>query len=569
MRRYRGHYIIGIICLIFASGGQLVIPQILKLAIDNIISDSFTLSITAGYMLWLVFTAVLIALSRFGWRHFIIAPARKIECELRKKLFDQLLLLSKQYYQNHSIGDIMARATSDLQSIRMATGFGIVSFIDGVFMTLAILIVMFVSNSALALVVIAPFPLIAIIVMGAGKLLGGAFQNTQEKLSAVSAHIQDSINGIRAIKAYVQEDYFTDQFGSINDEYKRANMRIVGIWAFLFPLITLLSGITLLLLLRFGGASVLGGTITLGQFVSTMSYLQLLVWPMIGAGFTITLIARGSASIVRFSEIINEQPEIVNPARPIYNIPNFDISIRNLSFRYPNRKELTLRDISLSIPSGLKVGILGRIGSGKSTLVNLLMRLLQSSSGSILLGGIDLGSYDLGTLRKSIAYAPQSVFLFSRSIRQNIAFSSDSIDEQSVNQVADIATITRDLKTLPQGYSTIIGERGVTLSGGQKQRISLARALLPNAPIMILDDTLSAVDTETEENILTKLMEYRKNKTTIIISHRVSTLKDLDQIFVLDHGVLTQSGHHSDLIKEDGIYRTMYTLQSIEEKNNG
>lgn len=567
MRTYRWYYVAGILCLVVTSGGQLFIPQFIRVAIDTIVAGDFALSEVGVYMLQLVGVAAIIAIGRFGWRFFLHGASRRIEKELRDQLFSHLLRLSPEFYGRTPTGDIMARATNDMNAIRAATGMALVAFIDGLFMTVAILIILFSQNARLALITILPLPIITVMIIFVGRVVSGLFKRVQEGFSTLSEQAREAISGVRVIKSFVKEDYFVRRFADANDTYRTRNMAYIKVWGLFGPLVTFLSGLTTLLLLRFGGAAVAVGTISAGDFVATMSYLEMLIWPMLGAGFTVNMLARGAASLTRINALLDEKPEIVSPSEARREVRSRDIAVTGLTFSYPEAEERTLEEISFSIPEGTLVGILGRTGAGKSTLVKTLPRLLDPPAGTVYMGGTDVRNYDLHLLRSQFGIVPQDTFLFSASIRENIAFGMDDPDEETIQRVAEISTISRDIASFSQGWETPVGERGVALSGGQKQRVAISRALALDPPILIFDDALSAVDTESEEQILSELLEYRRGRTNIVISHRVSTLRRANLILVLEDGRVAQSGTHNSLMREEGFYREIHELQQLEEQS--
>lgn len=567
MRRYRWYYVAGILSLIVTSGGQLFIPQFIRLAIDTVVAGNFALADVGVRMLQMVAVAATIAVGRYGWRYFLHGASRRIEKELRDRLFSHLLTLSPEFYGRTRTGDIMARATNDMNAIRTATGMALVAFIDGLFMTIAILVILFSQNARLALITIAPLPIITVLIISIGRVVSGLFKRVQEGFSMLSEQSQEAIAGVRVIKSFVKEDYFVRRFSDANDTYKERNMAYIKVWGLFGPVVTFLSGLTSLLLLRYGGAAVAVGAISAGDFVATMSYLEMLIWPMLGAGFTVNMLARGAASLTRINAILEEKPEIESPAGARSSIPSREISVDRLTFSYPDTETAVLDNVSLTIPEGSLVGILGRTGAGKSTLVKLLPRLLDPPAATLFLGGVDVRDYDLHALRGQFGVVPQDTFLFSATIRENIAFGLDSIDEETLQRVADISTISRDVAGFAEGWETPVGERGVTLSGGQKQRIAISRALALDPPILIFDDALSAVDTESEEQILSELLEYRQGRTNVVISHRVSTLRRADLIIVLEDGRIIQQGNHQSLIAQEGFYQEIFELQKLEEQS--
>jgi len=563
LKKYRWAYILGIVSLAVTSGSQILIPQFLRVAVDEISSGSLDLREIGRLMLGLVGVSLAIAGGRFGWRYFIQGSSRRIEAELRSQLFDKFLELQPSYYGRSQIGDLMARSTNDMNAIRMASGMALVALFDGLFMTIAILIILFSQQPRIAAIAIIPLPFITALTLFLGRFIRGMFKTVQEGFSELSRQTQEIFSGVRVVKSFVKERFFLQRFRDANEQYQTRNMRLVRVWGLFFPVVTFLAGLMTLILLRFGGEAVIMGDLSPGEFVATLSYLEMLIWPMLGAGFTVNLLQRGAASLGRVNEVLAEKPEITNPEHPVVEMPSTSISIRNLRFAYGDDEEPALDGIDLEVPQGSILGILGRTGSGKSTLLRLLPRLQNPPRGSVFVGGVDVLDYDLATLRRAFGAVPQDTFLFSASLRENIAFGVDEPDEAYIQHVADVSTISRDMKIFPQGWDTQVGERGITLSGGQKQRVAISRALAKDPRILVFDDALSAVDTETEELILNKLLTEREGRTSIIVSHRVSTLATADRIAVLEGGRLAQYGTHEQLLAEDGFYREIATLQQL------
>ena len=567
IRKRIPQYVAGLLFLLITNGGQLYLPQLLRRAIDTIASGSFTLNDMLPIVLLMVGIAVVIAIGRYFWRFFLGGASRRIEAELRERLFVHLQALSSTFYGKVKTGDLMARMTNDMRAVRQASGFALVSFVDGFFMTIAILIIMLSRDPRLTLLSISPLPVITIGVIFFGRFIGEQFRQVQEGFSALSDMTQEAFTGIRVLKTFVQEPSFGKRFLEKNADYSNRNMVLVRTWGVLFPAVGFLAGITSLILILLGGRAVIEGTLSPGEFTAFLAYLQMLIWPMLGAGFTINLIQRAGASLGRINRILEEEPDIQSPPaeqavrKPIRG----EISIRNLSYAYPGTEKEVLKDFSIDIPSGSILGILGKTGSGKSTLVQLLPRILDPPPGTVFVDDLDVRSYDLTGLRNAISTVPQETFLFSTSIRDNIAFGSRNGDDELVRKVAAISTIERDFSTFPAGSETVVGERGITLSGGQKQRVAIARALASDAAICIFDDSLSSVDTETEDAILRDLLPFLKGKTLIVISHRISTLKTADRIVVLEDGRIAQLGSHEELLGQKGFYADIYRLQQLEE----
>jgi ATP-binding cassette subfamily B multidrug efflux pump len=567
-------YLAGLLFLFITNGGQLYLPQLLRRAIDTIASGTFSLSSILPIAAVMVGIAVIVAVGRFFWRYFLGGASRSIEAELRERLFVHLQSLSSTFYGKMKTGDLMARMTNDMRAIRQASGFALVSFVDGFLMTIAILAIMLSQNARLTLLSISPLPIITIGVILFGRLIGEQFRRVQEGFSNLSEMTQESLTGIRVLKTFVQEAAFGKRFLEKNQDYSNRNMVLVRTWGVLFPAVGFLAGITTLILILFGGSAVIEGTISPGEFTAFLAYLQMLVWPMLGAGFTINMIQRAGASLGRVNRILEEEPDIQSPVQVTaadaaaagrFTPIRGDITIDALTYTYPQTEKAVLKDINLEVPAGSILGILGKTGSGKTTLVQLLPRILDPPSGTVYLDGRDIRSYDLPTLRMSIGMVPQETFLFSSSIQDNIAFASRDGDDQLVGQVAAISTIDRDFNAFPDGIKTVVGERGITLSGGQKQRVAISRALASEASVFIFDDSLSSVDTETEDAILNDLLPFLRGKTLILISHRISTLKTADRIVVLDEGRITQYGSHEQLLEQRGFYSDIYRLQQLEE----
>jgi ATP-binding cassette subfamily B multidrug efflux pump len=567
IRKNGPQYVAGLLFLLLTNGGQLYLPQLIRRAIDTISSGSFALSQVLPIALTMVGIAVLIAVGRFFWRFFLHGTSRRIEAELRERLFGHLQSLSSTFYGRMKTGDLMARMTNDMHAIRQATGMALVTFIDGFFMTIAILAIMLSENARLTLLCISPLPVITIGVILFGRLIGEQFRRVQEGFSELSDMAQESITGIRVLKTFVQESAFVRRFTGRNKSYSDRNLTLVRTWGVLFPAVGFLAGITSLILILLGGRAVIEGTLSPGQFTAFFAYLQMLIWPMLGAGFTINMIQRAGASLGRINRILEEEPDITSPPadRAIRKAPRGRVDIRNLSYTYPGTEKEVLSGIDLEIPVGSILGILGKTGSGKSTLVQLLPRILDPPPGTVFVDGEDVRSYDLAILRQGISTVPQETFLFSASIRDNIAFGTNNGDDGLIGRVSAISTIERDFNSFPAGWNTVVGERGITLSGGQKQRVAISRTLAGSASIYIFDDSLSSVDTETEDAILRNLLPFLEGRTMILISHRISTLKTADRIIVLDQGRITQQGSHEKLLKQPGFYADIYRLQQLEE----
>lgn len=566
VKKYWYSYVVGLFFLVLTNSGQLLIPQVLRRSVDKIYTGNFESSYILKNTIIILFLAIFVAVGRFFWRYFIHGASRRIEAIIRERLFDHMLILGRNFFNNYKTGDLMARATNDLNHVRMATGMALVAFADGVFMTFAILFIIFRQNSSLAALTIIPLPIITVIILFFGRLLGPLFKRVQNSFAGLSGHVQEALSGIRVIKAFNRESYSTGEFEEKNNDYKSANMALVRLWGLYFPIIGFLSGISTLLLLLFGGRAVIAGTFSPGDFTAFLSYLGMLVWPLLGAGFTVNMIQRGGASLKRINDVLDAEPLIRNAAEPVDMIRSSHISVSNLTFAYPGEEKPVLEDISFELKDGQILGILGRTGSGKSTLLNLLTRQYDPPEWSVLLDGVDVRLYDIRALRNYFGVVPQESFLFSTSIEDNIAFGVPGAGEEKILAAAALSTIDRDVEAFTEKWKTQVGERGVTLSGGQKQRVSISRALILDPPVLVFDDALSAVDTETESKILKHLLRERAGKTSIVVSHRISTLQYADKVIVLDGGKIVGEGTPAELLRGNGIYADIAALQNFREE---
>jgi ATP-binding cassette subfamily B protein len=564
---HRGQYLLGLICLIIVDAAQIVIPQFIRQAIDLISTGSFEWREIIILCLWMTAIMTLISLGRFTWRYFIHGASRTIETAMREKLFGHLQTLSWDFYQHNKIGDLMARSTNDLNAVRMSIGMGLVALVDFVVMATAILIIMFVQDARSALLSIIPLPFITVLILVFGKSIGKKFQAHQEAYSNMSDTAQETFAGMRVIKSFVKEWWFLKKFAANNDDYRKASMELVRLFGFFFPLVAFLSGLTIILMLVIGGVRVVNGLMSPGSLVAMFRYLNMLIWPLMGAGFMVNMIQRGAVSLERVNEIMNTVPSIrdeeILPRS--FAEEHTVIGINNLCFAY-NDGEPVLRDINLAVDRGEWLGIMGKTGSGKSTLIKTLTRMVDPPPGTVRIFGRDAREWPLADLRGLFAVSPQDSYLFSDSIQHNIGYGLDSSPQWDAvcGTAADMAALERDIAGFADGAQTLIGERGLTLSGGQKQRVAIARALVMNSEILILDDSLSAVDAETEQTILDSLRVQRKGKTTIIISHRVSTLTFADKVLVLEQGRQAEYGRPAELIGSGGFYARMAALQQLD-----
>lgn len=564
--RHKWQYIGGLITLFAVDFFNIYIPRLTGNITDGLTAHTLDMTGILKIVFAILGLGALIALGRFFWRLFLFGAARQIQYELRNEMFGHLEELSVEYYNEHKTGDLMSRFINDLNAIRSAIGMSVISAFDATVMALMIICQMlFYVNVKLTLLAIIPMLLIAVGELYYGGVMKKRFNAKQEALSDLTDMVQESFSGVRVIKAFVQEREECRAFLRYNKAAREKNMGVVKLQAIVMPLLDVVIGLSSLVTLLYGGYLALTGEITLGRFVAFNQYITMLVWPMLAAGESITTISQGLASAERVKEILDEKPEIFDgdDVEPVEKIEG-NIRFNHLTFVHNGHLEPTLKDICLDVPAGTTLAVIGRTGNGKSTLVNLLLHLYNTKPGMILIDGRDINSIPLNSLRANIAYVPQDNFLFSDSLRHNIAFGVEGDDLNEVVKATKAACIHDNIVAFPDGYETIVGERGVTLSGGQKQRSSIARALMKNAPILILDDALSAVDTDTEEHILKNLKENRKGKTTILIAHRISTIQNADIIMVLEEGEAVEIGNHSELMAKNGIYRSMYEKQQLE-----
>ena len=562
--RYRWGLSLGLVCLVLKDLAQASQPLMIRGAIDALAGRS-------GGSLFLRFAAMLLAaalvkgLFQFWMRVIIIGISRDIEYDLRNDLFRHLEGLAPEFYARVRTGDIMARATNDLNAVRMMLGPGIMYWTEtGLTFVLAMLVMTRV-DWRLAVFAVMPAPLVSLSVILFGRMIHERFERIQAMFSDISSRVQENLAGVRMIRAFVQEKAELRRFEELNREYIAQNIRLVRIQGVFQPLLEALIGVTFLIVLWWGGYQVLRGRISLGSFVMFNTYMGMLVWPMIALGWVVNLMQRGSASLARIDQLLRERPAIAAPpdAVPLAEVRG-EIEFRSVTVAWPSGRALV--DVSLRIEAGSTVAVVGHTGSGKSTLVSLVPRLLDPTSGAVLLDGVDLRRLAPGELRRQIGFVPQETFLFSATIAGNIAFGVEEATDDQVRRAAEIAGLAADIEGFPDGYRTLVGERGITLSGGQKQRTALARAILRDPRILILDDALSSVDTLTEESILGHLAAIMRGRTVILISHRVSTVRGADRIVVLSGGRIVEDGTHAGLIRAGGYYADLAQKQALEEE---
>ena len=559
--------------MILTNGLLLISPEILQRVFDELqraIEDpNFTLSprriLFFGLLIFGV--AFFAGILRFAQRRIIQGVARQMEFHLRADFFLHLQKLSTSYYDNVRTGDLMTRATSDLNAIRMVLSSAIMYTADAiVFFGLALTIMLQIDVS-LTIVALLPYPILAVLIRSLGKRLHAHYESIQEAFSTLNTKVQENLSGVRVVKAYTLEASEVEHFRELNHEFVERNHRQIRLMTFFFPLFRFLPGIGGVVLLWMGGLHVIEGKISLGDFVAFSAYLMMLVRPMITLGFIVNTFERGAASMDRMNAVLNEKPEIFDGEQVKWGIKNIEgeIEFRNLNFDYPDGTPV-LKDINLKIGRGMTLAIVGGTGSGKSTLVNLIPRIRQAERGTIFIDGVDIQDIPLNILRSNIGFVEQEPFLFSDYLRNNITYGLEAADDEEVKAAAHSADLLAQIEEFPDGLETFLGERGITISGGQRQRSALARAIIIKPKILILDDAFANVDTQTEDTILSRLDEIMKNRTTILISHRISTVKNADHIIVLNDGSIVETGTHEQLIAHNGIYAGIYETQLLQEE---
>jgi ATP-binding cassette, subfamily B, multidrug efflux pump len=581
LRKYRATYVIGAVCVLFNNGIWILFPLVIRRAIDDL-NQGVTRHKLFTYSLLLLAISGVKAIFQFLTRWIMIGVSREIEFDLRNDLFTHLERLSYSFYQRTRTGDIMARATNDLNAVRMLVGPGIMYTANTVVFTAGALVFMLSISPRLTVFAFAPLPVISIVVQYFGRRIHERFERIQAMFSDISARAQENFAGARLIRAYVQEEAEIENFERDNTEYIARSLKLVRLMGMLWPTLETLLGVAIVIVLFVGGREVILHRITVGSFVAFNTYMVQLTWPIIALGWVINLFQRGTASMGRIHNIMSEQPEITDAAVPKTNVPTEvrgDIEFRNLSFRYGNTllaaersngrahgDEEVLKKLNLHVPAGTSLAIVGPTGSGKSTLVSLIPRIYDAAPGTVLIDGRPIREFPLALLRRNIGFVPQETFLFSDTIRDNIAFGAEDATDEEVRRAAEAANIAAEIEGFPDGYNTLVGERGLTLSGGQKQRTAIARALIRNPRILVLDDALASVDTQTEDRILNHLREIMQGRTTIFISHRVSTVRNADRIAVLHDGEIVELGTHDELIERNGYYTDLYNKQLLEEE---
>ena len=562
------------------AASQLVstaIPLLMQWAVDaaksgfearergDLATADIAVSAVLRYSVAIAFLALVVMGMQMVMRWMFSSMARYVECDIREKFFERLLTLSLAYYQKMPTGDLMARATNDISAVRMYLAFGLRMMLTASLALPFSLVVMLTIDWKLALLALVPMPIMVLVLNRIAGKVNTGFRDVQEQFSTISARIQENLSGIRVVKAYVRRHTEEDYFRGLNDEFLKRNKALIHIQALLDPFMFLVSSASLLIVLWLGGQKIIDGTFTLGAFVAFNAYLTRLVFPMITLGWVIDRFQRGMASMKRIDEILEAKPDIFSrPGAERDRDIRGAVAFKEVSLRYGDT--VVLQDINLTIPAGGSLAIVGRVGAGKTSLARLIPRLIECSEGEVLIDGIPVQSYDLDTLRGAIGYVPQDTFLFSDSIHENVLFGVPAGGSEQVNWAADVSQLSRDISDFPEGLETVMGERGVTLSGGQKQRTALSRAVIRRPNILILDDAMASVDTHTEDEILKRLRGVMANRTTILIAHRISTVKDADHIIVMEEGRIIEQGRHAELLEVNGCYAAMYRQQQLSDE---
>lgn len=564
LREHRARLAAGFICILLTNVFLLATPRVIGYAVDRL-REAVTPERLATYAAVIVGLALCEGIFRFLMRRLIIGISRDIEYGIRNDLFRHLEVLPMVFYQGNKTGDLMSRVTNDLSNVRMLLGPGIMYTANTIIVAGFATLLMLRIDWQLTLLALLPLPVVSLSVRYFGKRIHDLTEQSQGKLADLSARVQESFSGIRVVKAFVQEKHEIAEFERMNDSLVRKNRELIRVQSVFYPTMELMIGLAVVIVIWVGGRQVVQGGISLGDFVAFNVYLGRLTWPMIALGWVVNLLERGRASLQRLNYILDTVPAVKDDPNVL---PDFEIQgsieFRNLTFSYNGNP--ALRNISLSIPKGRTVAIVGATGAGKSTLVQLIPRLYNAPANSLFIDGAPVERIPLAALRKSIGFIPQDTFLFGETIRENIAFGVSSATDAEIHRAAEISSIDTDVEGFPNKYETMVGERGITLSGGQKQRTAISRAVIRDPKILILDDALSSVDTYTEEQILHELKQIMRNRTSILISHRVSTVKEADEIIVLDAGQIVERGSHPELLARNGYYAELHRRQLLEEE---
>ena len=582
--KYRWYLIPGIVFVIISNVFGVLPAQVIRIAFNLVTENISVYQLFSGFnrqavvydifgssLLLFGILVLVLALLRglflFFMRQTIILMSRHIEYDLKNEIYNHYQKLSLAFYRRHNTGDLMNRVTEDVSRVRMYLGPGIMYSINTVILFIMAIIIMLTVNVRLTIFSVLPLPVLAVMIYFVNNIIHSRSEKIQQRLSVLSSFVQENFSGIRVIKSYVREEFVRKNFAEESEKYKGHSLELARVQALFYPLMLLLVGLSNVITIYVGGIEVMKGNITSGNIAEFIVYLNLLTFPVISLGWVTSLIQRAAASQKRINEFLHQAPEIISAMVPPLQVKGY-IEFRNVSFVYPDTGIQALKNISFTTKPGEMIAIIGRTGSGKSTIANLIMRMYDVSSGTILIDGHPLQDINLESYRSQVGFVPQEVFLFSDTIANNIAFSADKLNMPLVEQAAKDAAVYDNIMELDQAFKTLIGERGITLSGGQKQRVSIARAIVKHPQILIFDDCLSAVDTKTEEEILNNLGKNMKGKTSILIAHRISTIKNADKILVIDQGHIIEQGTHENLMESKGAYFDLFEMQLLEEEQN-
>ena len=563
----RWRILVGLIALFIVDVLQLFIPRVVKYAVDDLTSGNVSHGRLLVYGAEVLLLALGIGSLRYVWRYCLLGAARRVERALRDRLFTHLQTLSYSYFSHTKVGDLMAHATNDVDAVRMAMAMGVVFLVDTVILGVLTIFFMIYIHPRLTLLAILPMPFITLITLLSSRTIHRRFERVQKAFASLTEGVREAVAGIRVIKAYVLEENEEKKLSHLGRDYIRKNLDVVKVWGMFLPVILFLSNISMVIVLYWGGKLTILESISTGDFVAFMSYLGLLAWPMMALGWGVNIVQRGSASLDRLNRIFDETPEIFDGPKVVPGEPlRGRIDIKGLTFSAGQEANSLLKNISLTIHEGERVAMVGRTGSGKTIFCNVVARILESPQDCLFFDGVEIHQIPVEVLRKSIGYVPQDTFLFSDTIRENIAFGRRDATEKEIEAAARLAQIYDEVMDFPEKMNTVIGEKGVTLSGGQRQRIAIARAILMDSPILILDDALSSVDIQTEEKVLEGLEVFLRRKTSLLVTHRIAPLRRADRIIVLDEGRVAEVGDHQTLLAKGGIYADLYWRGQLEEE---